>query len=96
MFQFALTRRQFGAVSAFATLSASGLAQAAPEPPKIVKLGTIDLDLVETTPIVLCAGAGLLALLLLTGALGRRRLGSVRKALVAEATKGGGEGRWVG
>ncbi|WP_281875472.1 c-type cytochrome [Geobacter hydrogenophilus] len=51
---------------------------------------------VETTPIVLCAGAGLLALLLLTGALGRRRLGSVRKALVAEATKGGGEGRWVG
>ncbi len=47
-----LTRRQFGAVSAFATLSASGLAQAAPEPPKIVKLGTIDLDLVETTPVV--------------------------------------------
>jgi len=48
----ALTRRQFGAVTTFAALSASGLAQAAPGAPMIVKLGTIDLDLVETTPVV--------------------------------------------
>lgn len=47
-----LTRREFGAITALSALGASGLAHAAPQPPKIVKLGTIDLDLVETTPVV--------------------------------------------
>jgi len=47
-----LTRRQFGALAAASALAATGAARAAPEGPRIVKLGTIDIDLVETTPIV--------------------------------------------
>ena len=48
----AITRRQFGALTALATLGATGATHAAPEGPKILKLGTIDVDLVETTPVV--------------------------------------------
>ncbi len=47
-----LTRRQFGAITAAAALTAAGTSHADPAGPKIVKLGTIDIDLVETTPIV--------------------------------------------
>lgn len=47
-----LTRRQFGAVTALSALAA-GTAHAAPVAcPTITKLGTIDIDLVETTPVV--------------------------------------------
>ncbi|ABB31261.1 cytochrome c, class I [Geobacter metallireducens RCH3] len=42
-----------------------------------------------TTRIALWAGGGFLVLLLLTGALGRRRLGSVRGTLVDEANRAG-------
>ncbi|WP_343213536.1 c-type cytochrome [Geobacter grbiciae] len=42
-----------------------------------------------TTRIALWAGGGFLGLLLLTGAMGRRRLRSVRSALVDEANQGG-------
>jgi len=42
------TRRQFGAVTTMAALGAAGAAKAAPAScPKIRKLGTIDIDLVE-------------------------------------------------
>ncbi|MCF6285647.1 MAG: hypothetical protein L3K26_10705 [Candidatus Hydrogenedentes bacterium] len=47
-----ITRRQFGALTTLAVLSATGKAHAALEGPKILKLGTIDVDLVETTPVV--------------------------------------------
>lgn len=47
-----LTRRQFGAITAAAALTAAGTSHADSAGPKIVKLGTIDIDLVETTPIV--------------------------------------------
>jgi len=46
-----ITRRQFGALTALSALSATSV-QAEPAGPKIEKLGTIDIDLVETTPVV--------------------------------------------
>ena len=47
-----ITRRQFGALTALSTLALTGSTHAAPQAPVITKLGTIDIDLVETTPIV--------------------------------------------
>lgn len=47
-----LTRRQFGALTAAAALTAAGTSHADLAGPMITKLGTIDIDLVETTPIV--------------------------------------------
>lgn len=46
------TRRQFGALTAASALAATTRVHAAPAGPKITKLGTIDIDLVETTPVV--------------------------------------------
>lgn len=47
-----ITRRQFGAFTALSAMAAAGPTQAAPEGPVIHKLGTIDIDLVESTPVV--------------------------------------------
>ena len=47
-----ITRRQFGALSALSALTVTGTTHAAPQGPVITKLGTIDIDLVETTPVV--------------------------------------------